>query len=142
MPHLVRCPMRECRRSIDLDGLPPMPMKAAPAPCLHYIAAWGAGRGAMVEEVLWGLEGNRELTIRNLRPAEVSASVLDAERPALEAAAREFAHEVAESVTESTPDGAPQAWALFGDMYERDAVSRTMAQIILGPDPMVSRVAG
>ena len=138
MPHLVRCPMRECRRSIDLDGLPPMPMKPQPAPCLHYIAAWGVGRGPMVEEVLWGLEGNRELTIRNLRPAEVPASALDAERPALEAAAREFAREVPESTTE----GAPQAWALFGDVYERDAVSRTMAQLILGPDPMVSRVAG
>jgi hypothetical protein len=138
MPHLVRCPMRECRRSIDLDGLPPMPMKPQPAPCLHYIAAWGVGRGPMVEEVLWGLEGNRELTIRNLRPAEVPASALDAERPALEAAAREFAREV----PESTAEGAPQAWALFGDVYERDAVSRTMAQLILGPDPMVSRVAG
>ena len=143
MPHLVRCPMRECRRSIDLNGLPPMPLKPQPAPCLHYISAWGAGRGPMVEEVLWGLEGNRELTIRNLRPAEIPASVLDAERPALEAAAREFAHEVAESNSgEPTAEGAPQAWALFGDMYERDAVSRAMAQIILGPDPMVSRVAG
>jgi hypothetical protein len=130
--------MRECRRAVDLDALPAMPARPEPAPCLHFIAAWGAGRGAMVEEVLWGLEGNRELTIRNLRPAEVPASMLDAERPALEAAAREFAHEVAES----TMEGAPQAWALFGDVYERDAVSRTMAQLILGPDPMVARVAG
>ena len=138
MPRTARCPMRECRRAVDLDALPAMPARPEPAPCLHFIAAWGAGRGAMVEEVLWGLEGNRELTIRNLRPAEVPASMLDAERPALEAAAREFAHEVAES----TMEGAPQAWALFGDVYERDAVSRTMAQLILGPDPMVARVAG
>jgi hypothetical protein len=138
MPHTVRCPMRECRRSIDLDALPPMPERPQPAPCLHYIAAWGAGRGPMVEEVLWGLEGNRELVIRNVRPAEIPASALDAERSALEAAARQFAHEVAES----TVDGGPHAWALFGDVYERDAVSRTMAQLIIGPDPMVSRVAG
>ena len=131
------------RRAVDLDALPAMPARPEPAPCLHFIAAWGAGRGAMVEEVLWGLEGNRELTIRNLRPAEVPASTRDAERPALEAAAREFAHEVAASTTdESTTENAPRAWALFGDVYERDAVSRTMAQLILGPDPMVSRVAG
>jgi len=139
MPRTARCPMRECRKAVDLDALPAMPTRPEPAPCLHFIAAWGEGRGPMVEEVLWGLEGNRELTIRNLRPADLPASVLDAERPALEAAAREFAHEVAES----TPDGGPpQAWALFGDLFERDAVSRTMAQLILGPDPMVSRVAG
>jgi hypothetical protein len=138
MAHLVRCPMRECRRSIDLDTLPALPARPEPAPCLHYIAAWGAGRGPMVEEILAGLEGNRELTIRNVRPAEIPSTAIDAQRSALEAAAREFAHEVAESAEDRTPS----AWALFGDVFERDAVGRTMAQLIIGPDPMVSRVAG
>lgn len=138
MPHTARCPMRECRRSIDLEALPAMPQRPEPAPCLHYIAAWGAGRGPMVEEVFAGLEGNRELTIRNVRPAEISPAAIEAARSALEAAARQFAHEV----PETTQDGEPQMWALFGDIFERDAVSRTMAQLIIGPDPMVSRVAG
>ena len=66
------------------------------APCLHFIAAWdGAGGrlGPMAEAVLWGLRGNRELAIRNLRPAEVAPARLAAVRPALDEAARRFAHE-------------------------------------------------
>lgn len=139
MARLVRCPMRECRRAVDLDALPALPARPEPAPCLHYIAAWGTGRAGMVEEVLAGLTGNRELVIRNLRPAEIPPAAIEANRAALEAAAREFAREVAVS-----PDGAPGdgGAALFGDPHERDAVCRTMAQLILGPDPMVSRVGG
>jgi hypothetical protein len=130
--------MRECRRSIDIDVLPAAPERPDRPPCLHFIAAWGAGRGAMVEEVLAGLNGNRELTIRNLRPGEIPAATIDAQRIALEAAVRQFARVVAES-----SDGRePEVWALFGDVHERDAVSRSMAQLIIGPDPMVSRVAG
>ncbi len=124
----VRCPMRECRRRIDLDALPALPQRPAPAPCLHYIAAWGPGRGSFAQEVLWGLEGNRELVIRNLRPAEVPAAVLNAQAEALLAGARQFAHVVDDT-------------ALFGDPHERDAVSRVWAQLILGPDPMVARVS-
>ncbi|RLT26349.1 MAG: hypothetical protein DWI48_06375 [Chloroflexi bacterium] len=138
MPHTVRCPMRECRRSIDLEALPTMPDRPQPLPCLHYIASWGLGRSSMVEEVLFGLDGNRELIIRNVRPPEITAEMIDPERVALEAAAREFAREVAET----TPDGSEMMWALFGDQYERDAASRTMAQLLIGPDPMISRVAG
>jgi hypothetical protein len=137
MARLVRCPMRECRRSIDLDALPPLPARPEPAPCLHYIAAWGPERAGMVEEVLAGLAGNRELVIRNLRPSEVATATIEAQRAALEAAAREFAREV-----EANVDGAPAGAALFGDPHERDAVSRAMAQVILGPDPMVSRMMG
>lgn len=124
----VRCPMRECRRRIDLDALPPLPQRPEPPPCLHFIAAWGAGRGSFAQEVLWGLEGNRELVIRNLRPAEVPAGVLDAHTAALLASAQRFARVVDDT-------------ALFGDPHERDAVSREWAQLILGPDPMVARVS-
>ena len=83
MPRLVRCPMRECRRSIDLDTLPQLPARPEPRPCLHYIAAWGGKRAAMIEEVLAGLAGNRELVIRNLRPPEVGPATIEAKRGAL-----------------------------------------------------------
>jgi hypothetical protein len=129
--------MRECRRSIDIDALPAAPARPERLPCLHFIAAWGAGRGAMVEEVLVGLNGNRELTIRNLRPAEIPPAHIEAQRGQLEGAAQRFARIVAEAAEGREPE----AWALFGDVHERDAVSRTMAQLILGPDPMVSRMA-
>ena len=138
MSHFLRCPMRECRRSIDIDTLPAAPARPEPLPCLHYIAAWGAGRGTMVEETLDGLAGNRELVIRNLRPGEIPAASVAMQRGPLEDAARQFARVVAEPAEGREPE----AWALFGDVHERDAVSRTMAQVILGPDPMVSRVAG
>jgi hypothetical protein len=49
--HTVRCPMRECRRSIDIDALPAAPARPERPPCLHFIAAWGAGRGAMARSV-------------------------------------------------------------------------------------------
>src|SRR5689334_1847709 len=127
----VRCPMRECRRSIDLGTLPPMPERPEPAPCLHFIAAWGAGRGSMAVEVLYALDGNRELTIRNLRPAEVSTVRLEEHRDDIEAIVRRFARVVEEDASGT----------LFGDPHERDAVSRELAQLILGPDPMVTRTA-
>jgi hypothetical protein len=92
----------------------------------------------MVEEVLAGLAGNRELVIRNLRPAEVAPATIEAQRAALEAAAREFAREV-DVGAEDAPSG---GGALFGDPHERDAVCRAMAQLILGPDPMISRMIG
>lgn len=142
MARLVRCPMRECRRSIDLDALPALPARPEPAPCLHFIAAWGGGRAAMVEEVLAGLAGNRELVIRNLRPAEIAPVVIEAQRVALEAAAREFARAVEISTEESAASASAGGGALFGDPHERDAICRTMAHLILGPDPMVSRAGG
>lgn len=129
---VLRCPMIECRKRIDLDAIPVPPDQPAAAPCLHYIAAWDApgGRlGGMAEAVLWGLRGNRELAIRSVRPAEVAPERLDATRAMLEAVAAEFAHEVVEE----------GAGALFGDVFERDRVAFAYAQIILGPDPMASR---
>lgn len=130
----VRCPMIECRKRIDLDVIPTPPEQPAVAPCLHYIAAWdrvGGRLGGMAEAVLWGLRGNRELAIRNVRSAEVEQARIDETRALLEAVAAEFAHEVSE---DGAGPGGPGA--LFGDVFERDRVSFAFAQIILGPDPM------
>jgi len=125
----VRCPMIECRRRVELDAIPVPPEQPAEAPCLHYIASWGGRRGGMAEAVLWGLRGNRELAIRNVRPAEVEQARIDETRALLEAVAAEFAHAVTEG----------DEGALFGDVFERDRVSFAFAQIILGPDPMAPR---
>ncbi|MFA7249666.1 MAG: hypothetical protein WC273_08550 [Dehalococcoidia bacterium] len=125
----LRCPMVECRRRIDLEAIPVPPAQPVEAPCLHYIAAWDApgGRlGEMAEAVLWGLRGNRELAIRNVRPAEVDPRRVDQVRGALEASARRFAHEVTEA----------GSGALFGDVHERNRVAFEFAQHILGPDPI------
>jgi hypothetical protein len=120
--------MRECRRSIDLDALPPLPERPEPAPCLHFVAAWGDGRASMAEEVLYALTGNRELVIRNVRPPDYSKADIAQHSGDIEAAARQFAR-VVDDV------------ALFGDPHERDAVSREVAQALIGPDPMISRTA-
>lgn len=130
-PHTVRCPMIECQRRVDLDVLPVPPEQPLTAPCLHYIAAWGGRRGGMAEAVLWGLRGNRELTIRNLRPAEVDAARIGAVRAELEAAARRFAHEAEGTAGETALFG-----ALFGDVHERNRVAFEFARLLLGPDPM------
>ena len=128
----LRCPMIECRKRIDLDAIPVPPERPAVEPCLHYIAAWDGpeGRlGPMAEAVLWGLNGNRELAIRNLRAAEVAPARIAQTRALLDAVAAEYAHEVREGAS----------GALFGDVFERDRVAFSFAQIILGPDPMASR---
>jgi hypothetical protein len=129
----LRCPMRECRRRIDLDALPAFPEQPAEAPCLHFIAGWGANRGRMAEAVLFALARNREIVIRNLRPPEVPAAWIDPVRDELEAVARRFAHEVAAQAD----DGGEGVAALFGDVHERNHVARNFASLILGPDPMV-----
>ena len=121
--------MIECRRRIDLDAMLVSPAQPAAPPCLHFIAAWGGpgGRlGGMAEAVLWGLLGNRELAIRNLRPAEVDPRRIVEVRGALEQSARVFAHEVTEG----------ERGALFGDIHERNRVAFEFAMHILGPDPM------
>ena len=125
----VRCPMIECRKRVDLDAIPVPPEQPVEAPCLHYIAAWdhvGGRLGGMAEAVLWGLLGNRELAIRNLRPAEVDPRRIVEVRGALEQSARVFAHEVTEG----------ERGALFGDIHERNRVAFEFAMHILGPDPM------
>ena len=123
MTREVRCPMRECRRRVDIDALPPFPVPPEPAPCLHFIAAWGPGRHSLPEEVLHGLDGNRELLIRNIRPADYAADFLDPLTGAVEEAVRYYAHIVDDT-------------AAFGDVHERNGIGRSLAAILLGPDPM------
>ena len=120
--------MRECRKRVDLDVIPTPPAQPETRPCLHFIAAWGASRGGMAEAVLWGLQGNRELTVRSLRPPEVHPSRIEMHRADLEAAARRFAQAV-------DADEAGEG-ALFGDIHERNHVAREFAHFILGPDPI------
>lgn len=132
----LRCPMRECRRRIDLDTLPPFPDQPDEPPCLHFIAGWGGRRGRMAEAVLYALARNRELMIRNIRPAEVPADWIEPVRDELEAVARRFAHEVGVAPEPGAAGGEAVA-ALFGDGHERNHVARNFASLILGPDPTV-----
>lgn len=125
--------MRECRRRIDLDTLPVPPEQPNPAPCLHFIAGWGGRLGQRAEAVLWGLTGNREFAIRNLRPAEVPPDRIAVVRAALDEASTRFAHPVEHG------DG---AGALFGDQHERNRVAFEYAVTILGPDPSVPASSG
>ncbi len=136
--------MRECRRRIDLAGLPVRAYAERDA-CMHFVAAWGGPRGAMIEETLAGLEGNREFVIRNIRPAELLPpgpspglrtglstglrTGLEAGRAEIEGAIARYAH-----VVLVEPDGG----ALFGDEFERDGLARALARIILGVDPIVA----
>ncbi len=129
----VRCPMRECRKRIDLDTLPAAPAQPEAAPCLHFIAAWGGYRGDEATAVLWALNGNREFQIRNLRAADVAPARVAAVRGALDVAAARFAHQV---------EGAHGAGALFGDQHERNRVAFDFAQVILGVDPAVPATRG
>lgn len=126
---LVRCPMRECRRRIDLTSLPSALGPVDPPPCLHFIAAWSPGRSSMAVEVFWALSGNREFFIRNIRPADFDAARVDAIAAVIDEAVRQFATVVDEV-------------AVFGDQYERDTLARLIAQALIGPDPMVYRAAG
>jgi hypothetical protein len=129
----VRCPMRECRKRIDLETLPSAPAQGERPPCLHFIAAWGGSRGDRATAVLWALDGNREFRIRNLRAAEVERVRIDEVRGALDLAAARFAHEV---------DAGNGAGALFGDQHERNRVAFDFALAILGADPAVPTVRG
>ncbi len=115
--------MRECRRRIDIDALPPFPVQPEPSPCLHFIAAWGPGRRSLPEEVLHGLEGNRELLIRNIRPADYAADVLEALAEPVEEVVRYYAQVVDDT-------------AVFGDEHERNGIARGVSAILLGPDPL------
>lgn len=139
-PPVAPCPMRECRRSIALGDLPAFPERPPRAPCLHFIAAWGPrrDRSRLAEEVLAALDGNREFVIRSLRPQEVEPRALSELRTELDAAARRFAHAVdvrgsAGDPGETTSGTSSPGWgALFGDPYERDAVAREFARLLIG----------
>ncbi len=134
--------MRECRRAIALGALPAFPEPAAPAPCLHFIAAWGPppDRAPLHEEALFALEGNREFVIRSLRARDVAPRALDALRVEIEAACRRFAHAVdtegCPHPSGDVPSKGSASWGvLFGDPYERDAVAREFARLLLSAAP-------
>jgi hypothetical protein len=87
----------------------------------------------MLSETLAALAGNREFTIRNIRPAELPDAGLERARPELEAAIERYAHVVA---LEGGP--ASESGALFGDEFERNGLGRALARLILGVDPIAS----
>lgn len=129
----VRCPMRECRKRIDLDTLPSTLVPGGRPPCLHFIAAWGGSRGDRASAVLWALNGNREYQIRNLRAGDVDRARVNEVRSVLDVAAARFAHEV---------DAGDGAGALFGDQHERNRVAADFAQAILGAAPAIPVARG
>ncbi len=85
----------------------------------------------MIEAVFYGLDGDREFVIRNVRAndEEVHRRLRAADRDALAAIVRQRLHVVVE-------DGGRRG-AAFGDRHERSAASRELAQIIAGPDPIL-----
>ena len=148
----LRCPMRECRRRIDLATLPGGERPPDPLPCLHFIAAWGSGRASLPVALWHGLLGNRELLIRNIREAQFDAPTLEQHAASIEALVERFATAVHitggnGNARDGNADGAAargavRGGAVFGDQYERDALARELAQLLIGPDPMVYRAAG
>lgn len=123
----VRCPMPECRRRIDLDALPTGRVSEAES-CMHFIAAWN-GRASMVESTLAGLDGNREFLIRNIRSADYGASEIEPIRAEAEEAIRFQGHVVENA-------------AVFGDLFERNGMSRVLSQLLIGPDPIAGELGG
>lgn len=128
MTRELRCAMRECRRRIDLDALPERAYPERDA-CIHFIAAWGGARGAMMQETFAGLDGNREFVIRNIRPAELPPTGLERARADIEGAIARYAHVVPSDI---------EGGALFGDEFERDGLARALARLILGVDPIAA----
>lgn len=134
MTRELRCPMRECRRRLDLDALPALAYPERDA-CMHFMAAWGGARGSMVQETLAALEDNREFVIRNIRPAQLPEAGLERARADIEAAIARYAHVV--GVDEARP---AEGGALFGDEFERNGLGRALARLILGVDPIAGGV--
>ncbi|MCY3657147.1 MAG: hypothetical protein OXG95_11135 [Chloroflexi bacterium] len=124
---LLRCPMPECRRSLEEHFWSTKSTRIG-TPCLHFVAAWSRPAG-MVDAVLQSLDGEREFVIRNIRvrDEEVRRRVREADQEELAAVVRANLH-----VTEE-----PRGGAAFADRHERAAVCRDLAQIIAGPDPML-----
>ena len=126
-PIPLRCPMPECRQSLEEHFWSTKSTRVS-TPCLHFVAAWRHAAG-MVDAVLQSLEGEREFVIRNIRVRddEVRRRVREADQDALAAVVRANMH-----VTED-----PRGGAAFADRHERAAACRDLAQIIVGPDPML-----
>lgn len=130
MTRELRCPMRECRRRIDLDALPARAYAERDA-CMHFMAAWGGERRSMVRETLEALEDNREFIIRNIRPTRLPDTGLELARPEIEAAIERYAH-----IVPANGAAASESGALFGDEFERNGLGRVLARLILGVDPI------
>lgn len=124
---LLRCPMPECRRSLEEHFWSTKSTRIG-TPCMHFVAAWRTPAG-MVDAILQSLDGEREFVIRNIRvrDEEVRRRVREADQDELSAVVRANLH-----VTEDTSGG-----AAFADRHERAAACRDLAQIIAGPDPML-----
>ena len=87
----------------------------------------------MVEAVVYGLDGDREFVIRNVRAGdeEVQRRLRASDPEELAVVVRDRLHVVSERA-----EGAGRG-AAFGDRHERAAASRELAQIIAGPDPIL-----
>lgn len=134
MTRELRCPMRECRRRIDLDALPPRAYAERDA-CMHFVAAWGGSRDSMLRETLQALEDNREFIIRNIRSVDLPDAALEVARPEIEAAVERYAHVVGVDGARASESG-----ALFGDEFERNGLGRVLARLILGVDPIAGQL--
>ena len=127
----LRCPMPECRRALESEFWSTTGTRTS-EPCMHFVAVWNDEAG-MVEAVVFGLDGDREFVIRNVRAGdeEVQRRLRSSDPAALAAVVRERLHVVHEG-GEGTRRG-----AAFGDRHERAAASRELAQIIGGRDPIL-----
>ncbi len=132
-PSPLRCPMPECRRALESEFWSTTGTRTS-EPCIHFVAIWpqgGESEAAMVEAVIYGLDGDREFVIRNVRATdeEVRRRLRAADLGTLAGIVRTRLHVVIE-------DGGRRG-AAFGDRHERSATSRELAQVIAGPDPIL-----
>jgi len=132
-PSPLRCPMPECRRALESEFWSTTGTRTS-EPCIHFVAIWpegGESAAAMVEAVIYGLDGDREFVIRNVRATdeEVRRRLRAADLGTLAGIVRQRLHVVIE-------DGGRRG-AAFGDRHERSAASRELAQVIAGPDPIL-----
>lgn len=132
-PSPLRCPMPECRRALESEFWSTTGTRTS-EPCIHFVAIWpegGESEAAMVEAIIYGLDGDREFVIRNVRASdeEVRRRLRAADLGTLAGIVQKRLHVVIE-------DGGRRG-AAFGDRHERSAASRELAQVIAGPDPIL-----
>ncbi|MYB42474.1 MAG: hypothetical protein F4X76_09875 [Chloroflexi bacterium] len=132
-PSPLRCPMPECRRALESEFWSTTGTRTS-EPCIHFVAIWpegGESEAAMVEAIIYGLDGDREFVIRNVRASdeEVRRRLRAADLGMLAGIVQQRLHVVIE-------DGGRRG-AAVGDRHERSAASRELAQVIAGPDPIL-----
>ena len=123
--------MPECRRALESEYWLTTGTRTS-EPCMHFVAVWNDESG-MVGAVVYGLDGDREFVIRNVRAGdeEVQRRLRASDPEELARVVRDRLHVVSER-----PEGAGRG-AAFGDRHERSAASRGLAQLIAGPDPIL-----